>query len=37
MNRQMEQETGENIIEKHGHKLKLIPRLRRDFAVARGE
>jgi hypothetical protein len=36
MNKRMEQETGENIIEKHGHKWKLIPRLRRDFAASRG-
>ena len=35
MNKRMEQEIGENIIEKHGHKWKLIPRLRRDFAAAR--
>ena len=35
MNKRMEQEIGENIIEKHGHKWKLISRLRRDFAVAR--
>jgi len=33
MNKRMEQEIGENIIEKHGHKWKLIPRLRRDFAA----
>ena len=33
MNRRMEQEIGETIIEKHGHKWKLIPRLRRDFAA----
>ena len=32
MNRRMEQEVGENIIEKHGHRWKLIRRLRRDFA-----
>jgi len=31
----MEQEIGENIIERHGHKGKLIPRLRRDFAAVR--
>jgi hypothetical protein len=37
MNKRMEQEIGENIIEKHGHKWKLIPRLRRDFAATRGE
>ena len=36
MNKRMEQEIGENIIEKHGHKWKLIHRLRRDFAAARG-
>ena len=35
MNKRMEQEIGEKIIEKHGHKWKLIPRLRRDFAAAR--
>jgi hypothetical protein len=35
MNKRMEQEIGENIIEKHGHKWKLIPRLRRDFAAER--
>ena len=35
MNKRMEQEIGENIVEKHGHKWKLIPRLRRDFAAAR--
>ncbi len=35
MNKRMGQEIGENIIEKHGHKWKLIPRLRRDFAAAR--
>jgi hypothetical protein len=34
MNKRMEQEIGENIVEKHGHKWKLIPRLRRDFAAA---
>ena len=34
MNKRMELEIGENIIEKHGHKWKLIPRLRRDFATA---
>ena len=37
MNKRMEQEIGENIIQKHGHKWKLIPRLRRDFAATRGE
>ena len=36
MNRRMEQDTGENIVDKHGHKWKLIPRLRCDFAAARG-
>ena len=35
MNKQMEQEIGENIIEKQGHKWRLIPRLRRDFATTR--
>jgi len=35
INKRMEQEIGENIIEKRGHKWKLIPRLRRDFAAAR--
>jgi hypothetical protein len=35
MNRRMGQEIGETIILKHGHKWKLIPRLRRDFAAAR--
>ena len=35
MNKRMGQEIGENIIEKHGHKWKVIPRLRRDFAAAR--
>lgn len=34
MNKRMEQEIGENIIEKRGHKWKLIPRLRRDFVAA---
>jgi hypothetical protein len=33
MNKRMEQEIGETIIEKYGHKWKLIPRLRRDFAA----
>jgi hypothetical protein len=33
MNKRMEQEIGENIIEKHGHKWKLIPGLRRDFGA----
>ncbi|TRZ53985.1 MAG: hypothetical protein D4S01_00280, partial [Dehalococcoidia bacterium] len=31
MNKMMEQEIGETMIEKQGHKWKLIPRLRRDF------
>jgi hypothetical protein len=35
MNKRMEQEIGENSIEKHGHKWKLTPRLRRDFAAER--
>jgi len=35
MNKRMEQEIGEKIIDKHGQ-WKLISRLRRDFAVARG-
>jgi len=34
MNKRMEQEIGENIITKQGHKWKLIPHLRRDFNVA---
>ena len=33
MNRRMGQEIGEPIITKRGHKWKLIPRLRRDFAA----
>lgn len=37
MNNKMEQEIGENIIQKHGHKWKIIPRLRRDFAAAKGK
>jgi len=37
MNKMMEQEIGESMIEKKGHKWKLISRLRRDFAAARGE
>jgi len=37
MNRRMEQEIGEPIVTKHGHKWKLIPRLRRDFAAEKGE
>jgi len=36
MNKRMEQEIGESIVEKQGHKWRLIPRLRRDFDVARG-
>jgi len=36
MNKRMEQEIGENMIEKHGHKWKLISRLRRDFAATKG-
>lgn len=35
INKRMEQEIGENIITKKGHKWKLIPRLRCDFAAAR--
>jgi hypothetical protein len=35
MNKRMEQEIGENIIQKRGHKWKLILRLRRDFAAER--
>jgi len=35
LNKRMEQEIGENIIEKHGHKWKLIHRLRRDLDAAR--
>jgi len=34
MNKRMPQEIGENIITKRGHKWKLIPRLRHDFAAA---
>jgi len=34
MNRRMEQEIGDNIIQKHGHKWKLISRLRRDLTTA---
>jgi hypothetical protein len=33
MNRRMKQEIGEKIIQKYGHRWKLIPRLRRDFVV----
>ena len=36
INKKMGQEIGENIIEKRGHKWKLIPRLRRDFSATRG-
>ncbi|MBA7577150.1 hypothetical protein ES708_18996 [subsurface metagenome] len=36
MNKRMDLEIGENIIEKKGHKWKLIPRLRRDFAAEKG-
>jgi len=35
MNKRMQKEIGENIITKHGHKWKLISRLRHDFAAAR--
>ena len=34
MNKRMEQEIGENIIQKRGHKWNLISRLRRDFDFA---
>jgi len=34
MNKRMEQEIGENIIMKQGHRWKVIPRLRQDFAAA---
>ena len=37
INKRMEQEIGEKIIEKHGHKWMLIPRLRRDFAATKAE
>jgi len=38
MNKKMEKEIGENIVEKHGHTWKLIPRLRRDLnAVSKYE
>jgi len=33
INKRMEQEIGENIITKKGHKCKLIPRIRRDFVA----
>jgi len=36
MNKRMEQEIGEPIVKKHGHKWKLIRRLRRDLAATRG-
>ena len=36
MNKRMQQEIGENIITKKGHKWKLIPRLRRDFQLKEG-
>ena len=36
MNKRMQQEIGENIITKHGHKWKLIARLRHDFTAAKG-
>jgi hypothetical protein len=36
MNKRMEQEIGEIIVEKRGHKWRLIPCLRRDFVVGRG-
>jgi len=35
MNKRMEQEMGENIIEKHGHRWKLVSRLRHDLAATR--
>jgi deoxyadenosine/deoxycytidine kinase len=35
MNRRMEQEIGESMIERKGHKWKLISRLRRDFDAAK--
>lgn len=37
INTRMAQEIGENIIDKKGHKWKLIARLRRDFATLRGD
>jgi len=37
MNKRMKEEIGENMIEKKGHKWKLIPRLRCDFAAAERE
>ena len=37
MNRRMEQEIGEAVIEKHGHKWMMIPRLRRDFVASAAE
>ena len=33
MNKKMEQEIGDRLIDKKGHKWKLTPRLRRDFAA----
>jgi len=36
MNKRMQQEIGENIITKKGHKWRLIPRLRHDFDVTKG-
>jgi len=33
MNRRMGQEIGKTLIQKRGHKWKLIPPLRRDFAA----
>lgn len=35
MNRKMEQEIGEQVIDKKGHKWKLLPRFRRDFSAER--
>jgi hypothetical protein len=34
MNKRMQKEIGEIILHKHGHKWKIIPRLRRDFSAA---
>jgi len=36
MNKRMEQEIEESLIKKKGHKWKLIPSLRRDFAAEKG-
>lgn len=36
MNRRMEQEIGEPVVDKQGHKWRLIARLRRDFAAEKG-